>query len=146
MNKRKFLVALLVVLPLLVIMVANGPAGVLVFDGETTANYPWLHLVTESGVGWCAPLAALLNYAVFALAVIYGLKKKAWCARYIRNIAAFAGFLAVLPNMIRADVMVIPNVFGAIALFADAVAAELLLRETDARNTYKGDPERLKLR
>ena len=146
MNKRKILIALLFVLPLLVIMIANGPTGVLVFDGESTAYHPWLHLVSESGVGWCAPLAILLNYAVFALAVVYALKKKEWCARSIRNIAAIAGFLAVLPNMIRADVMVIPNVFGAIALFADAVAAELLLRETAAVAGKNSEPQRLKRR
>ena len=146
MNKRKILVALIFVLPLLVISVANGPTGVLVFDGETAVYHPWLHLVTESGVGWCAPLAALLNYAVFALAVVYGLKKKEWSLKSIRNIAAVAGFLAVLPNMIQADVMVLPNIFGAIALLADAVAAELLRREITGVPKKVSEPQRLKRR
>jgi len=146
MNKRKILVALLFVLPLLVVLVANSPAGVMVFDGEVTTYYPWMHLVSESNVGWCAPTAILLNYAVFALAVIYGLMKKEWCVKSIRNIAAIAGFLAVLPNLIQSDVMVIPNVFGAIALFADAVAAELLLRETASVQKKAGGHDRLKQR
>ena len=145
MQKRKFLIALLFVMPLLTVLVANNPSGVMVFDGETANYYPWLYLVSGSSVGWCAPLAAVLNYAVFALAVFYGLMKKDWSLKAIRNIAAGAGFLAVLPNLIQSDVMVVPNVFGAIALFADAVAAEMLLREINAAKKVHV-PNRLKQR
>ena len=146
MNKRKILVALLFALPLLVVLIANGPTGVMVFDGEETAYYPWMRLLSNSNVGWCAPVAALLNYAVFALAMVYGLKKNEWCVKGIRNFAAVAGCLAVLPNLIRSDVMVIPNVFGAIALFADAVVAELLLRDIAASQEKVKAPKKLKRR
>ena len=146
MDKRKFLAVTLFVMPLLVVLIANGPAGVMVFDGETTTYYSWMQPVSESNVGWCAPVAVLLNYAVFALAVVYGLKKQEWCVKGIRNIAALAGFLAVLPNLIRSDVMVIPNVFGGILLFADAVAAELLLKEIAASQKKVKAPKKLKRR
>ena len=128
-KKRKILVGLFFVLPLLVILIANGSRGVMVFDGEAISYYTWIQPLSESKVGWCAPVAALLNYAAFALAVIYSLKKKAWCIKGIRGLAVVAGTLAVLPNLVRADVMVVPNVFGAIVLFADAIAAHMLLKE-----------------
>ena len=140
MDKRKILKILLFVLPLLVVLIASAPAGVMVFDGENAAYYSWMQPVSKSAVGWCAPVAALLNYGLFALAVIYGLKKKQWCVHWIRNIAFVAGCIAVLPNLVRADVMVIPNVFGAIALFADAIAAYLLLKadDNDQKKTHSG--------
>lgn len=146
MQKRKILVLFLFVMPLLAVLVATNPTGVMVFDGETTTYYSWLHLVADSAVGWCAPFAALLNYAVFGLAVIYGLMKKEWCIKAIRNIAAVAGLLAVVPNLVQADVMVVPNVFGAIALFVDAVAAELLLRDVTITQKKVHAPERLNRR
>jgi hypothetical protein len=126
MDKRKILVILLFVLPLLVVLIANGAKGVMMFDGEEVTYYPWIQPLSESAVGWCAPVAALMNYVLFALAVVYGLKKKEWSVKGIRNIALIAGTLAVLPNLIRSDVMVVPNVFGAITLFADALVAHIL--------------------
>lgn len=138
MKKEKFLTVLFFVLPLLVVLIASAPAGVMVFDGENTAYYSWLQPVSKSSVGWCAPVAALMNYGLFALALVYGLKKKEWCITWIRNVAAIAGCIAVLPNLVRADVMVIPNVFGAIVLFADAIAAHILMKTND--NSQKTAP------
>ena len=129
MDKRKMLVILLFVLPLLVVLIANGAKGVMMFDGEEVTYYPWIQPLSESTVGWCAPVAALMNYVLFALAVVYGLKKKEWSVKEIRNIALIAGTLAVLPNLIRSDVMVVPNVFGAITLFADALVAHILVKD-----------------
>ena len=129
MDKRKILVILLFVLPLLVVLIANGAKGVMMFDGEEVTYYPWIQPLSESAVGWCAPVAALMNYVLFALAVVYGLKKKEWSVKGIRNIALIAGTLAVLPNLIRSDVMVVPNVFGAITLFADALVAHILVKD-----------------
>ena len=129
MDKRKILVILLFVLPLLVVLIANGAKGVMMFDGEEVTYYPWIQPLSESTVGWCAPVAALMNYVLFALAVVYGLKKKEWSVKGIRNIALIAGTLAVLPNLIRSDVMVVPNVFGAITLFADALVAHILVKD-----------------
>ena len=129
MDKRKILVILLIVLPLLVVLIANGAKGVMMFDGEEVTYYPWIQPLSESAVGWCAPVAALMNYVLFALAVVYGLKKKEWSVKGIRNIALIAGTLAVLPNLIRSDVMVVPNVFGAITLFADALVAHILVKD-----------------
>ena len=130
MKKRSILMILLIALPLLVVFIASGPDGVTVFDGENTAYYSWMQPVSNSSVGWCAPVAALLNYAVFAVTVFFVLKKKTGCLKVIRNMAAVAGCLAVVPNLFPGDVMILPNVFGGIALFADAVTAELL-RKTE---------------
>ena len=141
MDKRKILVILLFVLPLLVVLIANGAKGVMMFDGEEVTYYPWIQPLSESAVGWCAPVAALMNYVLFALAVVYGLKKKEWSVKGIRNIALIAGTLAVLPNLIRSDVMVVPNVFGAITLFADALVAHILVKDL-AKGEKKDSPRK----
>ena len=140
MKKRSILVILLIVLPLLVVLIASGPSGVTVFDGENMVYYSWMQLVSDSSVGWCAPVAALLNYAVFAVTVFFILKKKIGCLKAIRNMAAVAGCLAVAPNLFPGNVMVLPDVFGGIALFADAVTAELLLKteNEEQKNAARG--------
>ena len=101
MKKNAFLNVLLFTLPLLVVFVASSASGLLVYDGENTTQSTWFYLVETSPVGWCAALAGLLNYVLFALAVIRGFVKKSWCVKGIRNIACIAGSLVVIPNMFR---------------------------------------------
>jgi len=144
MKKNTFFNLMLYVLPLLVVYIALDPSGVLVFDGVNTTHYSWFQLVESSSVGWCAPVSGLLTYVLFALAVIYGLAKKKWCLKGIRNVAFLAGCIAAAPNMVRADIMVVPNVFGAILLLADAAIAFTMLKNSAAEENSKPVGKRLK--
>lgn len=146
MKKNAFLNVLLFVLPLLVVFVASSASGLLVYDGENTTQSTWFYLVETSPVGWCAALAGLLNYVLFALAVIQKFVKKSWCVKGIRNIACIAGSLVVLPNMVSADVMVLPNVFGALFLFADAIAAHFVLKSHTEKKDKNPNGKRLNAR
>ena len=146
MKKNVITKLLLYVLPLLVIVIAVDPASVLVYDGVTTTYYSWMQPVSGTMTGWCAPVAVLLNYVLFALAVIQGLTKKQWCVKAIRNVAAAAGCIAVLPNLVRTGTLIIPNVFGGILLLADAVAAHLLLKNPVDEKSAKKAGKRLERR
>lgn len=138
MKKQTMMKLVLAVLPLLTVAVTAGPGSVTVFDGETTSYYSWLQMVPESLWGWCAPVAALMNHAVFALAVIYGLSGKRWCLRGIGGLAFAAACVAVLPIVIQSEIKIVPNVFGVILLIAEWGAAYLIRKSVAGENAPKG--------
>jgi hypothetical protein len=146
MKKIQITKMLLFILPLLVVAIAVSPSSVLVYDGQTTEYYSWMQPVSGTATGWCAPVAALLNYVLFALAVAYGLLKKQWCVKAIRNVAAAACCIAVLPNLVRTGILVIPNVFGGILLLVDAVVAHLLMKNPVEDKTVGKKGKRLERR
>ena len=134
MKKLKFNY-LLALLPLAMVLIASGPSGVTVFDGTNTAYYSWHQMVQKSSFGWCAPMAVVMNYVVFALAVIYLLKKKSWCLTVIYYLAFAAGCVAVLPIVIQSDIKVIPNVMGVIVLMSESLAAKLVMKKLPEEKT-----------
>ena len=78
------------------------------------------------------------------MAVLYLLKKKAWCLTGIFYMAFVAGCVAALPVVIQSDVKVIPNVMGTIVLMTESLAAKLVMKkqpEEKAKN--KNDGRRL---
>ena len=52
----------------------------------------------------------------------------------------------MIPNMVSADVMVLPNVFGAIFLFADAIAAHFVLKSRTEKKDKNPNGKRLNAR
>ncbi len=142
MKKTTLLIAALLILPLLMVAVASGPAGVMVFDGENIAYYSWHQVVEKSTLGWCAPMAVVMNYVVFVLAMVYVLKKKSWCLTGIFYIAFAAGCVAVLPIVVQSDIKVVPNVAGVILLMAESLVAKVMMRkkpEEPAKNGKRLD-------
>lgn len=133
MKKQKWMKLVLLALPLLVVLVASGPSGVTVFDGENMAYYSWHQLVPKSDLGWCAPMAVVMNYAVFALAVLYFLKKKSWCLTGIFYIAFAAACVAVLPIVVQSDIKVVPNVMGVIFLGAESLMAYWMTKASEGK-------------
>ncbi len=131
MKKLKVSVAVLIVLPLFMVLVAANPSGVTVFDGEITRYVSWLQTVPEAPWGWCAPVAALMNYVLFALAVIYGLWKKDWCLQLMMGIAFAASCVAALPVVAQSDIKIVPNVMGILLLAAEGFAAYALKKEQE---------------
>ncbi len=131
MKNLKAYIAVLLVLPLLMVLVAANPSGVTVFDGETTRYLSWFQTVPESIWGWCAPVAGLLNYLLFGLAVIYGLNKKSWCLQAIMGIAFVASCVAALPVVAQSDIKIVPNVMGILLLVAESFVAYAVKKEQD---------------
>ncbi len=128
MKKSTLLRAALVILPLLVVSVAVGPNAATVINAGTADMTTWFQIIPESGWGWCLPVAGLMNYVLFALAVGYLLLKKHWCVRWIRGIAFAALCLAALPIVIQSDVKIIPNVLGLLLLAGDYFVAHVIVK------------------
>ena len=146
MKKTSFTTLLLAVFPLLTVFITSSPDGVMVFDGSATVYYTWLQPVAQSGSGWCAPAAALLNYLIFGLAVIYMVMKKSWCLKAILWLSAIAACIAALPVVSQGDVKVIPNVLGIIFLAAEWIAAALINKNEQKNQSQEPKGKRLKCR
>ena len=144
MKKQTILKILLLIMPLLVVLVASSPAGVTVFDGKTVTYTTWMQAVPESTLGWCAPVAALMNYVLFALAVVYVLFGKEFCVNGIFILSLIAVCVAVLPIVLQSDPKIIPNAFGAIFLGIQCIAARVAQKDIAAANKVPGEGIRLK--
>ena len=138
MKKTKVSNFVLLVLPLMMVLVAANPAGVTVFDGETTRTMSWMQTVPDSVWGWCAPVAALANYVSFALAVIFCLTKKNWCLKSIFALSFAASCIAALPIVIQAEIKIVPSVFGTMLLGAQCLVAYRMAK-TPAAEKPKGE-------
>lgn len=103
-------------LPLIVVYVAISPNSVTVIQDQQILYTTFAEAVSGSAVGWCAPVALLLTYALFGMAVIQLFAKKQAWLRWIRNLSFVAACLAACPILIQGQVTVIPNVLAAILL------------------------------
>lgn len=146
MKKQTLTIVSLLVLPLLVVLIASSPSGVTVFDGQTTTVMSWLQTVPESPWGWCAPVAALMNYVLFALAVVYAVSKKAFCLKGIFWIALAAACVAAIPIVVQSDLKIVPNVFGVILLCAQSIAARMAQKNGADENEKNPKSARLNRR
>ena len=144
MKKQVLWKIILLVLPLLMVLIASGPASVMIFDGETLTYASWMQTVPESTVGWCAPVAVLMNYAVFALAVFCALREKDGCLKAISILALAAACIAVMPIMVQSDPKVVPNVFGAIVLGAEGIVAHVARKSVAVNAKTKSAAPRIK--
>lgn len=120
----------LLVLPLAACTIAATPGSVMVMRDGTAQAVSYMQIVQESAVGWCAPMAAIINYAVFAMAVLYALAKKNGFLKAVFGCAFASMTLAVLPVLARTEPMIVPNVFFALVLLAECVLAGLMLQNS----------------
>ena len=139
MKKQTIQKILLLAMPLLVVLIASSPAGVMIFDGETVTYTTWMETVPDSALGWCAPVAALLNYVLFAMAVVYALFNKEFCLKGIFLMALAAVCIAVLPIVVQSDLKIVPNAFGAIGLGVQAIAARVVLSSNEGRKVSNAE-------
>ncbi len=120
----------LLLLPLVACGIAATPGSVTVVKNGTTQMLSYMQLVQESPVGWCAPLAAILNYAVFALAVLHVVAKKGGFLKGVFGCSFASMTLAVIPVLARGELMIIPNVFFALVIGAECLLSYFMKRET----------------
>lgn len=139
MNKTKALRIALILLPLLVVGIAVSPTAVTVIDGETLYTTSFMDPVEGSNGGWCAPVAALLNYGIFALAVLYCVTGKEFCLKGIFGVAFAAMFLAALPIVMEGTPKVIPNVLAAILFGVQCLLARVLQKTPAVQPASRGE-------
>ena len=139
MKKTGFTKLLLAFFPLMTVFVTSSPDGVMFFDGTAVTYSSWLQPAVQSGMAWCAPVAALLNDLVFGLVVIYLVAKKSWGVNAIFYMALAATCIASLPVVASGDMKIVPNVMGIILLAAECITAALV-----NKNEQKADPQKPK--
>lgn len=132
----------LFLLPLAMAVLASNPSAVVVFDTQTLSKISYFQTVPGTIHGWCAPVAAMMNYLVFAFVVAYGLLKKKWMLKTVLGLSLTAGCLALLPTLIQSTTKIIPNVFGGIFLLTESLLAYLLLKQNPqaAKKTMSKGP------
>ena len=144
MKKNTMTKLVLLLLPIMAVVLATTGNSVKVYDiaAETVQNYSYFTLLPVEKLQMLTPLAAILTVATLVLAVIYLIAEKRWCLRGIRYTACLATCAAACPNLIRGDVLVMPNV-----LLPILMAVELLIANA-ARKAPEEKPtgERLGLR
>ena len=146
MKKTGFTTLLLAIFPLMTVFVTSSPDGVMFFDGTTLLYSNWLQPAIQTGMAWCAPVAALLNYLVFGLAVIFLLMKKSWSLKAILYLSAGATCIVSLPVVSQGDVKIIPNVLGIIFLAAECITAVFINKSEQKNDPQKPKGERLERR
>lgn len=120
----------LLVLPLAACTIAATPGSVMVIREGSAQAVSYMQIVQESSLGWCAPMAAILNYIIFATAVLYGLVKKDGFLKTILGCSFVSMSLAVLPVVFKTEPMIIPNVFFALVQLAECILAYFMLRDS----------------
>lgn len=139
MNKTKVFRIALILLPLLLSVVVANPTGVTVIDGCQIITTSFLDPIEESIVGWCAPVSALLNYAIFAVVVIHCITKKQSWLKGVFGIAFAAMFLAALPILVEGNPKIIPNVLAAILFGVQCLLARILLKSAPQKEEKGGE-------
>ena len=131
MNKKTLTNVFLILLPAMATVLATTGDSVHVYDvpAGTAQSYSYFSLVPVASVQLCTPLAAMLavTAAVLALGFVFG--KKHWCLQAEFYCACASTCLAACPNLVRGDILVIPNVMfpllmAVLGLLANAARKE----------------------
>ena len=119
----------LLALPLAACGIALAPGSVTVVENGAAVGYNYFQMLPQSNVGWCAPLAAILNYLVFLVAVLFALSGRRGFLQTNMVVSFISTTLAVIPVMAQGETRIVPNVFFALILGIDCLLSYMMLRE-----------------
>ena len=144
MKKSVMTKLVLLLLPIMAVVLATTGNSVKVYDiaAETVQSYSYFSLLPVENMQMLTPLAAMLTVASLVLAVIYMIAEKRWCVQGIRYTAGLATCAAACPNLIRGDVLVMPNVLLPILMAVELLIANAVKKAPEEKPTG----ERLELR
>ncbi len=126
--KHTMLKIFMILLPVMALLLATTGDSVTVFDpaAKTTASYSYFDLIPEATLQFCTPLAAMLSIAAGILGVIFAFNGKLWASQGVLWSAFASATLAVVPVLIRGDVLVVPNALFSILMLLACVPAFLV--------------------
>ena len=144
MKKKTLMKVFLALLPAMAVLLATTKDSVKVFDttAGTVENYSYFDLLPVENMQMLLPLAALLAVAAFVLAVFHIVRGKKWSASGVMYTACVSTCAAAVSNMLRREVMVMPNVLLPLLMAAAAVLAYIVRKNPEE----KPAGERLKIR
>ena len=112
MKKNVLMKVFLVLLPAMAVVLATTRDSVKVFDTSagTVENYSYFSILPVQNMQMITVLAAMLAVAALVLALIYAATGKQGCLKGVFYSACASTCAAAAPNLLRQDVMVMPNV------------------------------------
>ncbi len=118
----------LILLPVMAVGLATTQDSVVVFSSQTgvTEYYSYFELLPHSNLQIVTPLAAFLCLVCVILAVIYLFFGSELVLRGIIGMSFCATILAVIPVMLREEVLVVPNVGLPILMIIDFFLANYI--------------------
>ena len=147
MNKKVLLLSLLMVLPVLAVGLAITGDSVMLFDTVTgeTRYYAYFDILPVAKLSMITALAGILAAAGGIAAAVYMARKKPGALKAAGYLSLAAAALAAIPNVMRDQILVIPNVLFPILMMAEYVVTYYLGKEKpEERKAKKQD--RLPLR
>ena len=141
MDKQKLKVLFLVLLPIFAVGIACNPGSVLIFEPATekgtTCSY--FALLPEGTFRISTVLAGCLGCLAGGLSITYAVGKKDAVAKGAMYASLASAVLAVVPVLMRGEIMVLPNVGVPILLGIHAAVAYFMTARKE-----KNEARRLK--
>ena len=146
MKKINWKNVILILMTVLSVGLATTMDSVMVFDSVagTTAYYSYFDLIPDSKFAMLMPLAAILSAVCGVLAAILMVTKKQKLLKGIAICAFCAATFAVLPIMLKGEVVVFPNVGLPLFMMLDWLVAYMMLKKPQVTEEVPGN--RLKAR
>ena len=144
MKKQTLILIALILIPLIAVAIAISPGSVMVFQNQTLTTMSFAEPLEGVDFGWCAPVALILTYVLFAAVVIYALTKKQPVLRIVRGVGFVAMTLVALPIIVRSEVLIVPNAFVGMLLAAHWLISHFTLRSMNPKQEEKPKGKRLK--
>ena len=137
MKKKVLMKVFLVLLPAMAVLLATTGDSVKVYDipAGTVQNYSYFDILPVQNMQMITPLAAMLAVVALVLALCYIIAGKSWCIRGVLYTACASTCVAVFPNLLRQDVMVMPNVLLPILMAILAVLANFAGKKPGEKTT-----------
>ena len=144
MKKQTLILIALILIPLIAVAIAISPGSVMVFQNQTLTTMSFAEPLEGVDFGWCAPVALILTYVLFAAVVIYALTKKQPVLKIVRGVGFVAMSLVALPILARSEVLIVPNAFVGMLLAAHWLISHFTLRSMNPKQEEKPKGKRLK--
>jgi hypothetical protein len=143
-KKQTLILIALILIPLIAVAIAISPGSVMVFQNQTLTTISFAEPLEGVDFGWCAPVALILTYVLFAAVVIYALTKKQTVLKIVRGVGFVAMSLVALPIIVRSEVLIVPNAFVGMLLAAHWLISHFTLRSMNPKQEEKPKGKRLK--
>lgn len=147
MKKINWKNVILILMPVLSVGLATTMDSVMVFHSAagTTEYYSYFELIPGSNFAILMPLAAILSLVCGILAAIMIVKKNPKMLKGIVACSFFAATFAVLPILLKGEVVVFPNVGLPIFMMVDCLVSYTILKNPQPEQLTKPQ-HRLKAR
>ena len=139
MKKINWKNVILILMPVLAVGLATTTDSVMVFDSAagTTEYYSYFDLIPDSNFAIAMPLAAILSLVSGILAAILIVKKNPKMLKGIAGCSFVAATVAVLPILLKGEVVVFPNVGLPIFMMVDWLVAYMMLKNPQLEEETK---------